>query len=93
MDYKSPTERTVSFPTKMQFLLNELQFNSYMLYYGDLLSDEQKAEIIRRQIEIIQHISQLQQQGVEVFEEDSEEEEDIVDEDPPPEEDDTIYIG
>ena len=51
----------------MQFLLDELQFNTFMLYYGDLLGHEQKAEIIRRQIEIIEHLNQLQRQGVEVF--------------------------
>lgn len=85
----------------MQHLLNELQFNSYMLYYGDLLGDEQKAEIIRRQIEIIEHLNQLQQQGVEVFGDDDDDstitEEDIEpdQEDPessPEPEDDNIYI-
>lgn len=60
----------------MQHLFDELQFNSFMLYYGDLLGDEQKAEIIRRQIEIIEHLNQLQQQGVEIEgDDDSEEEE------------------
>lgn len=68
----------------MQFLLDELQFNSFMLYYGDLLGHEQKAEIIRRQIEIIEHLNQMQEQGIEVFGDDEEEEEDIIDEDSDP---------
>lgn len=65
----------------MQFLLDELQFNTFMLYYGDLLGHEQKAEIIRRQIEIIEHLNQLQQQGVEVFGDDDDDDSTIIEED------------
>jgi hypothetical protein len=87
----------------MEHLLNELQFNTYMLYYGDLLGQEQMAEIIRRQIEIIEHLNQLQQQGVEIEGDDDDdstitEEEDIINPDEPEwsdtdEEEDEILIG
>jgi hypothetical protein len=87
----------------MEHLLNELQFNTYMLYYGDLLGQEQMAEIIRRQIEIIDHLNQLHQQGVEIEGDDDDDstittEEDIVNPDEPEwsdtdEEEDEILIG
>ena len=85
----------------MQHLFDELQFNSFMLYYGDLLGDEQKAEIIRRQIEIIEHLNQLQQQGVEIEGDDDDstitEEDDIINPDEPEwsdtDEEEEILIG